>query len=211
MQNINPEVLKHGFLIIPKAMLQKQIISREAQEGEIEAFLKLLLKVNYSETQHHTNWNEDIPCKRGESLHSYRDWSNIFHWSLTKTYRFIKQLQKDEVIEIIPHLNNPVLHLRVINYEQWVGGNPNRSTKAKKKKAVDEKFNLFWNQYHLITNLRKENIGKAQREWKKLSENEQQLAIDRIEDYYYHLTNTQYMLHAAGYLINKAFLNEYQD
>lgn len=210
MHNISPEALKQGFLIIPKILLQEQIINHEIQEGEIEAFLKLLLKVNYSETQLHENWNKNIPCKRGESLHSYRDWSRIFHWSRHKTCRFIKQLQKDNIIEIIPHPNNPVLHLRIINYDQWVG-TPDSSPKAKKKKAVDEKFDLFWNKYHLTTNLHKENIGKAQREWKKLSENERQLAIDRIEDYYYHLTNTQYILHAPGYLLNKAFLNEYLD
>ena len=54
-----------------------------------------------------------------------------------------------------------------------------------------------------------ENIAKAQRIWKKLSEKEQQLAIDNIEEYYYHQTNVKFILHACSYLSNKAFLNEY--
>ena len=78
-----------------------------------------------------------------------------------------------------------------------------------KKKAVNEKFRLFWNEFHSITQLPKENIAKAQREWKKLSDKEQQLAIDKVEDYYFHQTNINYLLHAASYLSNKAFLNEY--
>ena len=46
--------------------------------------------------------------------------------------------------------------------------------------------------------------------WKKLSEKEQQLAIDHIEEYYYHQTNMKFTLHACSYLSNKAFLNEYE-
>ena len=80
---------------------------------------------------------------------------------------------------------------------------------VRKKKAVNEKFRLFWNEFHSITQLPKENIAKAQREWKKLSDKEQQLAIDKVEDYYFHQTNINYLLHAASYLSNKAFLNEY--
>lgn len=44
----------------------------------------------------------------------------------------------------------------------------------------------------------------------KLSDKEQQLAIDKVEDYYFHQTNINYLLHAASYLSNKAFLNEYR-
>ena len=78
-----------------------------------------------------------------------------------------------------------------------------------KKKGVNEKFFHFWDEYHAITQLPKENIAKAQREWKKLSCKEQQLAIDKIEEYYFHQTNSKYVLHAGSYLSNKAFLNEY--
>ena len=78
-----------------------------------------------------------------------------------------------------------------------------------KNNAVNEKFQLFWNEYHSITQLPKENIAKAQREWKKLSDKEQQLAIDNIEVYYFHQTNVNFLLHAGSYLSNKAFLNEY--
>ena len=61
-----------------------------------------------------------------------------------------------------------------------------------------------------MTRQPKKNIAKAQREWKKLSDKEQHLAIDRIEDYYFNLTDTRYILHACNYLSNKAFLNEYR-
>ena len=45
MKNFNFQaMLKHGFLIIPKALLQQQIEDRHMQEGEIEALLKILMK-----------------------------------------------------------------------------------------------------------------------------------------------------------------------
>ena len=80
---------KHGFLIIPKTLLQQQIENPHLQEGEIEALLKILMKVNYSETLYNDRCNKNCPCKRGESLFSYRDWSRVLHWSTGKTFRFM--------------------------------------------------------------------------------------------------------------------------
>ena len=207
MNNFNFQaMMKYGFLIIPKALLQQQIEDRHIPEGEIEALLKILMKVNYSDTLYNDRQNKNYPCKRGESLFSYRDWSHIFRWSIGKTFRFIHELAALGVIEIVPHPNNSSLHIRVVEYDKWVG--PADSEKQKKK-TVNEKFHLFWDEFHSITQLPKENIAKAQREWKKLSDKEQQLAIDKIEEFYFHQTNSHFLLHATSYLSNKAFLNEY--
>ena len=114
------------------------------------------------------------------------------------------------IIEIIPHKDVVILHIRVVNYENWVNV-PKASPDDLKlqRKAAKEQFDFFWEEYHRITLLPKENIAKAQREWKKLSGKEQKLALERIEDYYFHQTKANYLLHAATYLSNKAFLNEY--
>ena len=105
---------KHGFLIIPKTLLQQQIENPHLQEGEIEALLKILMKVNYSETLYNDRCNKNCPCKRGESLFSYRDWSRVLHWSTGKTFRFMHGLATRGIIEIIPHPNNTSLHIRVV-------------------------------------------------------------------------------------------------
>ena len=112
MKNFNFQaMLKHGFLIIPKALLQQQIEDRHMQEGEIEALLKILMKVNYSDTLYNDRQNKNCLCKRGESLFSYRDWSHIFHWSVGKAFRFIHELATLGIIEIISHPNNSSLHI----------------------------------------------------------------------------------------------------
>lgn len=80
-----------------------------------------------------------------------------------KTFRFIHALAILGIIEIVPHPNNPSLHIRVVEYDKWVGA---PDSGKQKKKTVNEKFRLFWNEFHSITQLPKENIAKAQREWK---------------------------------------------
>ena len=87
MNNFNFEaMMEHGFLIIPKALLQQQIEDPNIEAGEIEALLKILMKVNYSDTLYSDRQHKDYLCKRGESMFSYRDWSRIFRWSVGKTF-----------------------------------------------------------------------------------------------------------------------------
>lgn len=199
-------MMEHGYLIVPKSLLQQQIEEQDVQEGEIEAFLKILMKVNYSDTLYNNRQYTDYPCKRGESLYSYRDWSHILHWSVGRTFRFFQGLNSLGVIEIITHPDSASLHIRVVEYDKWMG---KFDDNKQKKKTVNEKFRVFWDEYHSTTQLPKVNIAKAQREWKKLSSKEQQLAIDHIEEYYFHQTNFKYLLQAGSYLANKAFLDEY--
>ena len=93
MQKMNPQDIKYGYIIVPKTLLTEQFTNCDTHEGEVEAFLKIIMKTNYSETQHTDYWNNVIVCQRGESLHSYRSWSVILHWSASRTYRFIQHLQ----------------------------------------------------------------------------------------------------------------------
>ena len=68
MKNFNFQaMLKHGFLIIPKALLQQQIEDRHMQEGEIEALLKILMKVNYSDTLYNDRQNKTACVKEAKA------------------------------------------------------------------------------------------------------------------------------------------------
>ena len=211
MQNFNLQQMSgNGYIIIPKLMFAEYMKNCDNHEGDIEAFLKLLMKVNYSETEYTDYWCKKSVCKRGESLRSYRSWSDVFHWSVSRTYRFMQGLKSKGVIEIISHDDTSALHIRVVDYESWVSvPKAEPDSEKRQKKEAKEKFLLFWNEYHNVTQLPKENIAKAQREWKKLSDKERELAVGHIEEYYFHQTNANFLLHASSYLANKAFLNEY--
>ena len=68
MNNFNFQaMMEHGFLIIPKALLQQQIEDPNIEAGEIEALLKILMKVNYSDTLYSDRQHKDYLCKRGEA------------------------------------------------------------------------------------------------------------------------------------------------
>lgn len=45
-------MLKHGFLIIPKSLLLQMTTDRQMEDEEIVALLTILIKVNFSETEH---------------------------------------------------------------------------------------------------------------------------------------------------------------
>ncbi len=74
----------------------------------------------------------------------------------------------------------------------------------------DNGFRNFWEQYHEITRKDKVNPGKARKAWNRLSTAERTAAVENIEIYYCHLTNTLFCLQAVNYLANKAFMNEYE-
>ena len=44
MQKMDCQAIGYGYIIIPKALLKEQLIDCSPHEGEIEAFLKLLIK-----------------------------------------------------------------------------------------------------------------------------------------------------------------------
>lgn len=70
-------------------------------------------------------------------------------------------------------------------------------------------FLNFWDAYYEVVQLPRKNIGKAEKEWNRLSEEERELAVENISNYYYSLTDTRYLLQPANYLANKAFLDEF--
>ena len=150
MQNFNLQQMSgNGYIIIPKLMFAEYMKNCDNHEGDIEAFLKLLMKVNYSETEYTDYWCKKSVCKRGESLRSYRSWSDVFHWSVSRTYRFMQGLKSKGVIEIISHDDTSALHIRVVDYESWVSVPKAEPDSVKRqKKEAKEKFLLFWNEYH---------------------------------------------------------------
>lgn len=76
-------------------------------------------------------------------------------------------------------------------------------------KGATRYFDAFLEKFHEITRKPKTNIGRARREWKKLSVNERCLSLNHIDEYYDNLTDIKYCMQAASYLSNKAFMNEY--
>ena len=70
-------------------------------------------------------------------------------------------------------------------------------------------FDFFWNQYHDITSMPKTDKDPAFKHWKKLTDTERNLAIEKITDYYDSVENKKYVKKARTYLADKSFNDEH--
>lgn len=113
------------------------------------------------------------------------------------------------IIKIIPHQKG-IFHIHINNYDFWTGC-ISPEAREEKKKEKSEVFDVFWDKYHETMQKPKQYVARARREWDKLTKEEQQTAIDHIEEVYYHTNDTRFIPLAATYLKDKAFLNEYID
>ena len=196
-------ILKKGYILFPKVLFEEQIEVTHGATGAFDAFILVLTHVNYSTTEccikHYT-----FECRRGESVLTMNRWAEIFGWKRSRTRYFFRKMFEEGIIE---KLNNPyTTHIRVPNYDELVGRNKRDVARAE---ADGVTFETFWKKYHDITQRSKVNIGRARREWKRLSAHERNLALAQIDEYYDNLVNVKFCMLAATYLADKAFLNEY--
>lgn len=199
------EALTKGYILLPKHLLETLLSNIDRPMTEFEATLTLLTKVNYKDTVCHFD-GQDVLCKRGEALYSTNHWAETFHWKRGKTRSFLKKLTRIKMIELLPTLPGETTHLRVLDYELWTGSRQEARKQLREKE--DERFEKFWEMFHRITNTRKVNRGRAEREWQRMSPEAQECALNRINDYYYGLTDIRFCKQAASYLADKAYLND---
>lgn len=179
MKQLPENLLHEGYILIPKALLKRQI--NDKAPGELEALLQILIHANYSETTYKIQ-EIDIVCQRGESVVSLRHWSQLFNWSRSKATRFFQKIQEEGIIKIIPHQKG-IFHIHINNYDFWTGC-ISPEAREEKKKEKSEAFDVFWDKYHETMQKPKQNVARARREWDKLTKEEQQTAIDHIEEVY---------------------------
>lgn len=203
MEALSYEMIRKGYVILPKVLLEERIKSNRKAMGDLEAFFVMLATVNYRDNICHIKGKELI-CARGEAMLSIQAWSLRFHWNRSKTRRFFERMTKEKLIETLE--NKWVTHIRILQYDLWTC---RQKAYQDGKTQVDEEFREFWKEYHKVTQTDKKNIARARREWQKLTDRERAEARKQINEYYFHLNDTRFCLQAAGYLSNKAFLNEY--
>ncbi|WP_455590915.1 hypothetical protein [Bacteroides sp.] len=205
LEELPYQALIKGYILMPKQYFEDHLFNATEPMTKVEAFITLLIKVNYQETTC-TLKGIRFTCHRGESLCSYQKWAEIFRWSKSKTARFFKELAEvEKVIELLP-CQGLTTRLRIINYNQWTGCR--YEARQREKEKADERFEEFWRLYHRITRMPKQNRGKAEREWRKMAPEQQELAINGIKKYYLGLKDIEYCKQAGTYLADKSYMNE---
>ena len=197
------EMLKKGYLLFPKVLFEEQIKVTKGATGYFDAFILVLTHVNYSTVECRIH-QYTFQCRRGESVMSMVHWAELFGWKRSRTRYFFNKMYDEGIIE---RLSNPyITHIRIPDYDLFVGQKRRESVRAE---ADGITFDAFWEKYHDITRKPKTNVGRARREWNKLSVNERCLSLSHIDEYYDNLADIKYCMQAASYLSNKAFMNEY--
>ena len=72
-------------------------------------------------------------------------------------------------------------------------------------------FEEFWDKYHSITGKPKTDKTPAEKKWKRLTKKEKQTAIDKIQDYFYSISDRKFCKKARTYLEDKNFNDEFKD
>ena len=196
-------MLKKGYLLFPKVLFEEQIKVTKGATGYFDAFILVLTHVNYSTVECHVH-HYTFQCRRGESVISIAHWAELFGWKRSRTRYFFNKMYDEGIIERV--VNPYITHIRIPDYDLLVGQKRRESIRAE---ADGITFDAFWEKYHDITRKPKTNVGRARREWNKLSVNERCLSLSHIDEYYDNLADIKYCMQAASYLSNKAFMNEY--
>ncbi|WP_288259798.1 hypothetical protein [uncultured Bacteroides sp.] len=193
-----------GYVMIPRDLLLKAFDEHPEAGGDMDAFLRILTYVNYAEAVVKRE-SREVLCARGESVISYSQWAEILGWSLGRTRCFIRLITNGS-IELVK--GDCASHIRIPAYDVWTGKRKNGTAADS---TVEESFGLFWNEYHETTRMPRQNREGALREWKRLSQKERKMALENIDDYFFHLRDTKYCRQAVKYLADKMFQDEYDN
>lgn len=194
-----------GYVMIPRDLLLKAFDEHPEAGGDMDAFLRILTYVNYAEAVVKRE-SREVLCARGESVISYSQWAEILGWSLERTRRCFIRLITNGSIELVK--GDCASHIRIPAYDVWTGKRKNGTAADS---TVEESFGLFWNEYHETTRMPRQNREGALREWKRLSQKERKMALENIDDYFFHLRDTKYCRQAVKYLADKMFQDEYDN
>lgn len=203
--------LRTGYVMVSRALLMSMCEKQAVARNDEEAFLRVLLYVNYRDAVVLCN-GVQVKCSRGESVISYIGWADILGWTRGHTRRFFERCFIEKQIEQVK--GDCPSHIRIPNYDAWTGRlagvkKPEDAGKKARESAMIEELKLFVNEYSATTHLPPDSVEHALVFWKKLSTAERKSAIKHIGDYYYGLNNTNFCYQASKYLEYKVFNNDF--
>ncbi|EFV28087.1 hypothetical protein [Bacteroides eggerthii] len=198
-------LLKKGYVMVSRALLQKVCEKQGAACCDEAAFLRVLINVNFKPAVVFCNGVE-VQCARGESAISYSGWADLFGWTRGRTRRFFNNCFRTGLIEMVS--DDCPSHIRIPGYDAWTMKLAS-APKPKAPDAFEESLKDFLAYYSRTTHLPIENGSYVRSLWRKLSSGERQLAYKKVEDYYFSLNNTNYCYQVAKYLEYRMFENEF--
>ena len=132
----------------------------------------------------------------------------------------INSSRKGTIIQIVNYENYQVTELKQPkdNHKttteqpddnQRMTSNKNVNNEKNEKNEKKKEFEIFWNEYHSVTNKQKEDKVPTEKYWNKLSSFEKEKALSSIKDYSKTNEDSKYLKKARTYLSDKCFNNEF--
>jgi len=140
----------------------------------------------------------------------------IADYSLNLIEPNLKGIERSIFILIKPQLDANIK--RFMNGSKPKAKRKQKESKPKAKKmqvekviqeVSENKFNLFWEQYHKLTGKPKTDRKTSEKYWSKLSDKEKHNAIYFINDYAMTQKTNKYLKKARTYLADKTFNDEF--
>jgi len=103
----------NGWISLHRRIQSHWLYSERRVFSKLEAWIDILLQVNHSEARVMIK-GEVLECGVGESLNSMVTWSKRWGWSDSKVKRFLKNLEKDEMVLV--KSSGKTTRLSVVNY-----------------------------------------------------------------------------------------------
>ena len=116
-----------GWISLHRKIKNHWLYPKGRAFSEYEAWLDILLEVNYSEKKVKLG-NSIIKCGSGESLNSLETWARRWGWNKSKVRRFLKTLKSDTMIDTI--VTQKTTHVSVINWAAYQNERNKDETKS---------------------------------------------------------------------------------
>ena len=191
---------KQGFMALSRRLLNTMFDEMYGKtHTDAEAYVYLLMKACFSDQGEGPG-----ELKRGEMVYSVRELSMRFGWSKRKVIRFLARLRLEGVVSTARTAHGS--KLKLLYYEELCHLKVSRKSGERPKNLTDESFDVFWEQYHALTQQPALDIEAARKAWGKLTLAEREEAIGNMEMYLCLLPSIDRARSALNYLLMKSFV-----
>ena len=136
---------KQGFMALSRRLLNTMFDEMYGRmHTDAEAYVYLLMKACFSDQGEGPG-----KLKRGEMVYSSRELSMRFGWSRGRMRRFLARLELEGVVSTAHTTHGS--KLKLLYYEELCHLKVSRKSGERPKSRTDESFDVFWEQYHALT------------------------------------------------------------
>lgn len=191
---------KQGFMALSRRLLNTMFDEMYGRmHTDAEAYVYLLMKACFSDQGEGPG-----KLKRGEMVYSSRELSMRFGWSRGRMRRFLARLELEGVVSTAHTAHGS--KLKLLYYEELCHLKVSRKSGERPKNLTDESFDVFWEQYHALTQQPAVDIEATRKAWGKLTLSEREEAIGNMEMYLCLLPSIDRARSALNYLLMKSFV-----